>query len=99
MVMDSDGQNQRSITPAMRYLGNPSWSPDGTTIAFDHDANHDGLNVPAPRMMPDVATLDQLPPVTGMAGLPEYRRAGEVRVAWSGADQGRAELYLPLVVR
>lgn len=168
MVMGSDGQNQRSITPAMRYLGNPSWSPDGTTIAFDHDANNDGLNVPAlinadgtnqrdidltdtygslydfsvrgwsgvgdrvfgsilsyreidgsivatglylasvfggysgsypindmpaPRMMPDVATLDQLPPVTDMAGLPEYRRAGEVRVAWSGADQGRAELH------
>lgn len=36
-VMDADGQRQRMITSAVPNLcdGHPTWSPDGTRIAFD----------------------------------------------------------------
>ncbi|MFC1562342.1 TolB family protein, partial [candidate division KSB1 bacterium] len=38
-VMNADGSNQTNLTNNSDYDGNPSWSPDGSKIAFDSDRN------------------------------------------------------------
>lgn len=43
-VMNADGSGQRAISPPLLYLGTPRWSPRGDLIAFDYDADGDGLN-------------------------------------------------------
>ena len=43
-VMHADGTGQRAISVALPYLQNPRWSPKGDLIAFDYDADGDGMN-------------------------------------------------------
>lgn len=43
-VMNADGSGQRAISPPLLYLGTARWSPKGDLIAFDYDADGDGLN-------------------------------------------------------
>ena len=40
-VMNADGSDQHRISSGIGNDASPSWSPDGTTIAFDSDANND----------------------------------------------------------
>jgi hypothetical protein len=39
-----DGSDARALTPPLRYLQHPAYSPDGASIAVDYDANNDGWN-------------------------------------------------------
>lgn len=43
-VMNADGSDPRPLTPVLPFLQNPRWSPQGDRIAFDYDADGDGLN-------------------------------------------------------
>lgn len=40
--MNSDGSNQVNLSNTSSSDGEPSWSPDGTKIAFATDRNHAG---------------------------------------------------------
>ena len=42
--MNADGSNPHALTAPLPYLQNPRWSPKGNLIAFDYDADGDGLN-------------------------------------------------------
>ena len=43
-VMNADGTNQHQVSPYVRYLQHPVWSPDGSLIAFDGDLDGDEWN-------------------------------------------------------
>ena len=43
-IMNADGGNPYPLLKSLKFLQNPRWSPDGKFIAFDYDADGDGLN-------------------------------------------------------
>jgi Tol biopolymer transport system component len=68
--MDADGSNQTAITHGLSASGFPSWSPDGTKIAFQTTRNNQSVIV---AMNADGSNQVNLTPESGTYG----------RAAWS----------------
>jgi Tol biopolymer transport system component len=77
-TVSADGTGTRSVTSTREDDGNPSWSPDGRTIAFDRGAAGD-IYVVSADGTGATAIADELAPETQPAWSPDGRWIAYVR--------------------
>jgi Tol biopolymer transport system component len=88
-VMDADGGNARRLTTSAKAEGNPTWSPDGSTIAY---IRGEGSQSQIWLMNADGTTPRRMPFTLNAQTMPGTNRRGTSRMidemAWSpsGAD-------------
>jgi TolB protein len=106
-VADADGQNERQLSTGSRShcppypctvpAFNPSWSPDGTRLAFAHD--HEGplklYSMPADGG--NATALAELTGMSGLAGNPDWQPATDLVVAAVGRPKS-ARVGRPVTV-
>ncbi len=89
-VMDSDGSNLVQLTDNDSYDGFPSWSPDGSKIAFYSDRDGDSdIYV----MDSDGSNLVQLTTDNGFTNVPHWSPDGS-QIAYLSARSGTQQLHL-----
>ena len=89
-VMDSDGSNLVQLTDNDSYDGFPSWSPDGSKIAFYSDRDGDSdIYV----MDSDGSNLVQLTTDNGFTNVPHWSPDG-FRIAFTSGGWGNEDIYV-----
>ena len=84
--MESDGSNQQYLTTGLHYDSSPSWSPDGTEIAFGSDRD----TAPATWTLFNIFTMN---PDGSNQTNRTNSSSSNVNIAWSPDSKRIAVMY------
>ena len=92
-VMDADGGNQQRLTENRKNDWYPSWSPDGTRIAFSSDRKGDFENIEIYVMDTDGGNQQKLTNHRSADDSPSWSPDGE-RIVFMSRRDGNPEIYV-----
>jgi TolB protein len=97
MVMNADGTHVINVTRKLHlksgFVGDPTWSPNGKTIAFELSRTGRSQDTDVYRMNVDGTGFKRLTNTPGFDGDPSWSPFGN-RIAFTSSRDGNEEIYL-----